>query len=104
MNEIITEHGMNGGNQEEEHHEHAVHREQLVIGLVRYEIAGRGRELEPHHHGERSADEEEEGDGAEIKERDAFVVARQQPRPDAVAVVQVMTWRKDDSSGHELFL
>ena len=45
----VAEHGRDDGNQEEEHHHHAVHREELVVGLVRHEVAGRRGQLEPDH-------------------------------------------------------
>ena len=46
--------------------------------------------------GERAADEEEERDRREVQQRDPLVIARQQPRLDAVAVVQVVMRRSDD--------
>ena len=86
------------GNQEEEHHHHAVHREQLVVGLVGHQIAGRRRQLEPDQHRERAADEKEERDRREVQQRDALVIAGQQPRRDAVAVVQVVLRRHAERS------
>ena len=82
--------GGNRRDEEEEHHHDAVHREQLVVGLVGDQIAGRRGELEADQHRERAADEEEERDRGEIQQRDALVVARQQPRLDAVAVVEIV--------------
>ena len=99
----VPEHGRDRGNQEEEHHHHAVHREELVVGLVRHEVAGRRRELEPDHHRHRAADEEEDRDGGEIEQRDALVIARQQPRLDAVAVVQVVPRREYQGGCHFSF-
>ena len=92
--EEVAEHGRDGRDQEEEHHHHAVHREQLVVGLVRHEVAGRRRQLEADQHRERAAEEEEERDAGQVEQRDALVVARQQPRLDAVAVVQIVTRRQ----------
>ena len=92
--EEIPEHGRNDGDEEEKHHHHAVHREQLVVGLVRHQIAGRRRELEAQQHGEDAADEEEERDGGEVQQGDPLVIAREQPRADAVSVVQIVPRRR----------
>ena len=97
--EEVAEHRRDDGNQEEEHHHHAVHGEELVVGLVRDEIAGRRRQVEPDQHGERAADEEEQRDGRQVQQRDALVIARQQPRLDAVAVVQIVMRRNAASVG-----
>ena len=92
----VAEHRRNDGDEEEEHHHHAMHREQLVVGFVGHQVAGRRGELEPDEHRHRAADDEEEGDAGEVQQGDALVIAREQPRPDAVAVVQVVTrWKKD---------
>src|SRR5439155_13971265 len=64
------------------------------------EIAGRRRELEAHHDGEGAADEKEKCDPHQVQERDPLVIARQQPRFDAVAVVQVMPGRKEQGRRH----
>ena len=88
--EEVAERRRNRRDQEEEHHHDAVHREQLVVGVVGDEIAGRRREIEPDEHGEGAADEEEERDRRQVQERDALVIARQQPRLHAVSVVQIV--------------
>ena len=93
--EEVAQHRRNRRDQEEEHHDDAVHREELVVGLVGHQIAGRRRELEADQHGERAAEEEEERDGGQIEQRDALVIARQQPRLDAVAVVQIVPRRNE---------
>ncbi len=80
----------NRRDQEEEDHHHAVHGEHLVVGLGRQQVARRRQQLEPDEHREEAADEEEDGDRREIQQRDALVVLRQQPRLQAVAVVQVV--------------
>ena len=76
-----------------------MHGEELVVGLVGDEIAGRRRQVEPDEHGERAADEEEHRRGRQVQQRDALVVARQQPRFDAVTVVQVVM-RGNQESRH----
>src|SRR5207249_2322151 len=45
---------------------------------------------------EGAAEEEEERDRREIEQRDPLVIARQQPRRDAVALVQVVAGRQSD--------
>ena len=77
------------GHQEEEHHDDPVHGEQLVIGVV-LEQAVWAEQIQPHAHGEGSADEEEGGDGEQIQQRDALVVGGEQPRFPAVVDIQVV--------------
>ena len=86
----VAEDRRNRRDQKEEHHDDAVHGEQLVVHIVAHEIAGGRREIQADEHGERAADEEEHRNGGEVEQRDALVVARQQPRLDAIAVVQIM--------------
>ena len=92
--EEIAEDRRNRRDQEEEHHDDAVHGEELVVRIVADEIAGGRRQVEPDQHRERAADEEEERHRDQVEQRDALVVARQQPRRDAVAVVQIVFRRK----------
>src|SRR6267154_1163650 len=91
--EKVAEHGRNDGNQEKEHHHHAVHREELVVRLIGDEVTGRRGQIEPDQHGERASNEEKHGHRGQVQQRDALVIAGQQPRLDAVALVQiVMRW------------
>src|SRR6185295_19599707 len=49
------------------------------------------------------ADEKEDGDAGEIEQCDPFVIARQQPRLDAVAVVQIVPlWKKNRGHGYRV--
>ncbi len=88
--EKVSEHGGDGGYQEEEHHDDPVHGEELVVGVVAHQIAGGRREIEANEDREGAADEEEERHRRQIQQGNALMVARQQPRLDAVAIVQVV--------------
>ena len=88
--EEVAEHGRDRRDQEEEHHHDAMHREHLVVGLRRQQIAGRRQQLEPDQHGEEAAQHEEHGDRDQVQERDALVILRQQPRRGAMTVVEVI--------------
>src|SRR5207247_43432 len=60
------------------------------------EIAERRGELEADQHGEGAADEEKERHAGEEQERDLLVVAREQPRRDAVVLVEVVARREEE--------
>ena len=75
--------------QEEEHHDDPVHREQLVVGVVR-EHAFRRQQVQAHTDGERAADEEERRDGEQIQQRDALVIGGEQPRLPSVIGIQII--------------
>jgi len=77
--EEVAEHGGNGRNQEKEHHDHSVHGEKLVVSIGLDEVTGGSEQLEADEQREESTDEKEEGDGEEIKQRDALVVGGEQP-------------------------
>ena len=74
-------------NEEEKDHYDAVLGEDLVVGGRLQEIALRREQLESDHQRVNPADEEEESDRAEIKQRDALVILGQQPR------LQPVLWR-----------
>jgi hypothetical protein len=76
----VAEDGRHGGNQDEEHHHDAVHREQLVVGVRRPEITGRRRELGADAGGERAAEHERQRTRDQVHQADALVVLGQQPR------------------------
>ena len=80
----------NRRDQEQEHHDDPVQREQLVVSLRGDQVARRGQQLQANHGGEDAAQKEKETDGAEIQQRDALVVLGQQPGLDAVFVRQVI--------------
>ncbi len=77
----------------------AVHREELVVRLVGDEVAGRRGEFQADEHGEDAADDEEERHRREVEQRDALVVAGQEPRSDAVARVEVVARRERRRAG-----
>ena len=52
----------NRRDQEEEHHDHAVHGEQLVVGVGLDQVRRRRQQLEADHQREEPAQEEEDGD------------------------------------------
>ena len=88
--EKIPQHGGDGRNQKEEDHHLTVHREELVIGIRLYEVAGRGQQFEANQQGKESSDEEEERNGREVQKRDALMIRGQQPRTDAVFFIQIV--------------
>jgi len=81
------------GNQKKENHRHAVHGEELVVSFGGDQITGGREEVDADQGGENAADEEENGDRAEIQEGDALVVGGEQPRFEAVRGVQVVLVR-----------
>src|SRR5712671_2625591 len=87
--EEISEHSGNGWDQEEENHDHSMHGEKLVVSVGLDEVAGGRKQLEADEQGKKSANEKEKRDRDEIEQGDAFVVGGEQPRPDAVLLVQV---------------
>ena len=80
----VAERGRDRGDEEEPHHDHAVQREELVVGVRRHDVGPRREELEPHQRRGGPADQEEHGDGREVEDRDPLVVRGQQPGPDTV--------------------
>jgi hypothetical protein len=88
--EEVAENGWNRRDQEEEDHHHAVHGEHLVIRVGGHHVAGGGQELQPDHEGEHAANEEERGNRRQVEQRDPLMVSRQQPRREAVSVVDVV--------------
>jgi hypothetical protein len=88
QHEVAEDRG-HGRNQDEEHHRHAVHREQLVVGVGAHQVARGCRQLHADQRGEDPADEEREADDAEVHDADAFVVLGQEPRRDRVLMVEI---------------
>src|SRR5207245_11591458 len=76
--------------QEEEHHDHAVHGEELVVGLCLEEVARRREQLEAQHDGEEAAHEEGARQRDQVEEPDPLVVGGEEPRAHAVALGQVV--------------
>jgi len=85
--EEVSQHGWNRRDQEKEDHHHAVHGEQLVIGLRTDQIALRRQQLHANQRGEGAADKEEQGDGGEVQQADALVVLGKEPALEAVTGV-----------------
>ncbi len=86
----VAEDRRNRRNQEEEHHDHAVQREHLVIGVGGDEVALRRGELESNPDRHQAAQEKEDRDGNQIQDRNPLVVLGQEPRREPVSVVQIM--------------
>ena len=75
----VAENRRDRRDQEEEDHDDAVHREHLVVGVTRQEIAGRGEQLEPDERRRHAAEHEHQRHRHQIQDGDAFVVAGEQP-------------------------
>jgi hypothetical protein len=88
--EEIAEDRRDARDHEEEDHHDAVRREDLVVGLGLEDVSGRRQQLEPDQRRREAADREEDRDADQVHDRDPLVVDRQQPRPHAVAGVQVI--------------
>src|SRR6185312_10703696 len=76
-------------NQKEPHHHDAVHREHAVVDLRLQQRAVGVHEMQPDQSGGGPADEKEERDRGEEQDRDALVVAREEPRAERVLVAEV---------------
>jgi hypothetical protein len=89
-NEKVAERRRDRGNQKEPHHDHAVHGEELVVGLDADQLAVRGQQVETDHGGGRTADAEEQCDRDRVQNADALVVEGRQPRPPVPAATQIV--------------
>ncbi len=100
-NQKIPQHGGDGGNQEKEHHHLAVHGEKLVVGVGLHQVARRGQQFQPDQQREKSANEEEESNGQQVKQRDALVIDGKQPGLDAIFLVEIiLAFRGNCCGGH----
>ena len=88
----IAERVGNRWNQEEPHHDDAVHGEQAIVHVGADEICLRSRELNPNRGCRRAADEEEENQAGEIQDRDTLVIGGEEPRAQAVAGVEIVVF------------
>ena len=75
------------GHDGEEDHGRAMHREQLIVHLGRYNVAVRSNELETKHCGFKTAEDEEDQRGNEVELPDSLVIDRRQPTPDTLGGV-----------------
>src|SRR5208283_1562556 len=89
----VTQHGRHNWDEEEKHHDHAVHGEHLVIGVGLHQVALWRQQLEPNEHGEEAAEKEEHRHRNQVEDRDALVVGGQQPGFEAVPVVEIVQFR-----------
>ena len=58
-NDKISQHAGNGRDQKKPDHQHAVHREEFVVGFGQNQIALRREQFKPHHRGGNGGDGEE---------------------------------------------
>ena len=72
-------HGRGG---EQQHHDRAVHREQLVVALLVDQLEPRHRELAADHEREQAAEQEEPERGSQVQQPDPLVVRRGEPGQD----------------------
>ena len=92
----------NRRHQKQEDHDDAVHGEELVVGVRGDEVGLRREEFQPDEAGKRAADEEEKRDRDQIQDRDALVVAGEEPTEQAVLRVdEVAAWGAARCSGRE---
>ena len=88
-NQKVAQHGRNGWNQEEEDHHHAVQGEEFVVGIGLYQVPGGSQQLQPDEQREESSDKKEKRNREQVEKRNAFVVRGEQPRCNAVLLVQI---------------
>ena len=79
-------------NQEEPHHDDAVHGEEAVVHVGADEIGLRRRELDPDRGCRRAADEEEKDQAGEIEDGDTLVIGGEEPRAQAVAGGEIVVF------------
>src|SRR5262249_34992538 len=89
-NEEISQNRRHNRDQEEEHHDHAVRGENLVVRVGVHQVALGREQLQADQHGVESAEEKEERDRDEVQHRDPLMVGGQKPRPERKAVGQVV--------------
>src|SRR5688572_30415787 len=78
-----------------EYHYDSVGRKELVVGIRLDQVALRRHEFKTKENRSGAADEKEKRDRSQIEQRDALVVGGEQPRPYAVADVDVMLRGRD---------
>jgi hypothetical protein len=98
----IPQHVGNRRDEEKPDHDHPVHGEKLVVGVGGEEIPARMNQLQSHQHRGDAADEKEERDRRQVKQRDALVIVREEPRAHRLLVVEVglRRQRKSGLGGH----
>ena len=90
--EKISQHRGDRRDQKEKHHDDAVHREQLVVGLRLHQIALRRQQLQAHQAWRNAPPMKKKNViDEQIKHRDALVIGGQQPRLHAVADIEIMS-------------
>ena len=75
----VPEGGRNRGHQKQENHHHAMHAEDLVVGVGRHQVRLRCQQLQPDQARQSSANGEEEGDRSHVHHGDPLVIAGQEP-------------------------
>ena len=87
--EEVAEDGRSAGEHEHENHDHAVHREESVVGLGREQGRIKRQLLDPHEDAERHRDEEENHHGGEVEDADPLVIRGENPRQDSLAATRL---------------
>src|SRR5947209_6555376 len=78
-----------------------MHGKELVVGVGLYQVSRRSQQLQADQEGEKAANKEEERNRDQIEQRDPLVVRGEQPRPDAVVLVQiVLVFSRNCRSSH----
>jgi hypothetical protein len=75
------------GNDEQEHHDRAVEREDLVVLLGIHEFLLRRQQFEPQQQGENATQEERAEYAPQVHEADAFVIDGRKPGPEALLLI-----------------
>ncbi len=81
--------------QEQEQHDAAVHREQLVVATRRHDLLAGAVELDADHLGQCSADQEEGEGGDHVGDADALVVGRGEEGEEAACLAALRFGRAD---------
>jgi hypothetical protein len=90
----VAETGRNGRDEEQPHHDDAVHGEQAVVPELGEDVCLRRQQLEPQHQREDAADEQRQRRDDQEHQPDPLVVVREQPRADRGLVRQVVVGRR----------
>ena len=67
-----------------------MHGEELVVGIGLHQVACWSQQLQTNEQREEASDKEEECDREQVEQCDTLVVGGEQPRTDAVVLVQII--------------
>ncbi len=100
--EEVPEHGRDRRDQEEEHHDHAVGGEGLVVGVRGHVGAVRDEEVPADEARVEPAQDEHRGDREEVQDPDPLVVLRQQPGLEVPPAAQEVVLRVRRLGAHRV--